>query len=144
MVYINLINTHLLNIAAAKAIGLRILNVSAEDSRDAEKNLTLVLGFMWQAAKMQLLGSMNLKSHPELTRLLKDGEDLHDLLSLPPQEILKRWAKYHLAKESYPKRINNFSSDVADGKVYTVLLKSIGNCKCDDNPLNWDKQSKLK
>ena len=29
---------------------------------------------------------------------------------------------------------------MANGKVYTVLLKSIGNGKCDDSPLNWDKQ----
>ena len=39
---------HLLNIAPAKVIGLRIFNVSAEELRDAEKNPTLVLWFMLQ------------------------------------------------------------------------------------------------
>jgi hypothetical protein len=97
-----------LNISAAKSVGLRISNVSAEELRDADKNPTLVLGFMWQAVKMQLLGSINLKAHPELIRLLQDGEDMNDLLALPPEEILKRWVNYHLAKENYPKRINNF------------------------------------
>jgi len=137
------IENHLLNLSAAKSIGLRIFNVSAEDLRDAEKNPTLVLGFMWQAVKMQLLGSINLKSHPELIRLLEDGEDLHDLLALPPEEILKRWVNYHLAKEEYPTRINNFGKDVADGKVYTVLLKSIDpQGKCNKDPLNWDNNKR--
>jgi len=132
-----------LNISAAKSIGLRIHNVSAEELRDADKNPTLVLGFMWQAVKMQLLGTINLKAHPELIRLLQDGEDMNDLLALPPEEILKRWVNYHLAKENYPKRINNFSTDIKDAKVYTVLLKSIGAEKgCNLDPLNWDNQKR--
>lgn len=133
------IENHLLNLNAAKAVGLRIFNVSAEDLRDADKNPTLVLGFMWQAVKMQLLGSINLKGHPELIRLLEDGEDMSDLLALPPEEILKRWVNYHLAKQNYPTRLKNFKGDVKDGKIYTVLLKSIDpKGKCTDDPLNWD------
>jgi len=128
-----------LNIAAAKSIGIRIFNLSAEDLRDAVKNPILVLGFMWQAVKLQLLGSVNLKSHPELIALVGDGEDMNDLLALPPEELLKRWVNYHLEKQEYPDRINNFSGDVKDGKVYTVLLKSIGADKgCTDEPLKWD------
>eukprot|EP01083_Nonionella_stella_P267022 902517_1 len=132
-----------LNISAAKAIGLRIYNLSAEDLRDAEKNPILVLGFMWQAVKMQLLGSVNLKSHPELIALVNDGEDMNDLLGLPPEELLKRWVNYHLEKQEYPKRIKNFGSDVKDGKVYTVLLKSIGENKgCNMDPLEWKDDKK--
>jgi len=131
-----------LNISAGKSIGLRIQNHSAEELRDADKNETLVLGFMWQAVKMQLLGSINLKAHPELVRLLQDGEEMNDLLALPPEEILKRWVNYHLAKENYPKRINNFSTDIKDAKVYTVLLKSISGGKCDADPLNWGDTGK--
>eukprot|EP01084_Bolivina_argentea_P295847 509470_1 len=139
----HIIENQNLNIAAAKSIGLRIFNVSAEDLRDAEKNPILVLGFMWQAVKMQLLGSINLKSHPELIRLLDDGEDMNDLLALPPEEILKRWVNYHMEKQDYPTRIKNFSKDVKDAKVYTVLLKSIGEDKgCNMDPLNWDNNKR--
>merc|ERR1712013_762968 len=114
-------------------------NLSAEDLRDAVKNPILVLGFMWQAVKLQLLGSVNLKSHPELIALVGDGEDMNDLLALPPEELLKRWVNYHLEKQDYDKRITNFSGDVKDGKVYTVLLKSIGADKgCSMDPLEWD------
>eukprot|EP01083_Nonionella_stella_P005287 15291_1 len=132
-----------LNIAAAKGIGLRIYNLSAEDLRDAEKNPILVLGFMWQAVKMQLLGSVNLKSHPELIALVNDGEDMNDLLGLPPEELLKRWVNYHMEKQEYPKRIKNFTSDIKDGNVYTVLLKSIGEDKgCNMDPLKWDQDKR--
>jgi len=138
-----IIENHNLNISAAKSIGLRITNISAEELRDADKNPTLVLGFMWQAVKMQLLASINLKNHPELIRLLEDGEEMNDLLALPPEEILKRWVNYHLAKQNYPKRINNFGTDVKDAKVYTVLLKSIDpNGKCNLDPLNWDSNKR--
>jgi len=130
-----------LNIAAAKSIGLRVYNISAEDLRDAEKNPILVLGFMWQAVKMQLLGNINLKACPELIALVNDGEDMNTLLGLPPEELLKRWVNYHMEKQGYDRRINNFSGDVKDAKVYTVLLKSIGEDKgCNTDPLDWDEQ----
>ena len=48
----------------------------------------------------------------------------------------------YLGKENCPKRIYNCSSNVANGKVCTVLLKSIGNGKWHDSPLNWDKQKR--
>jgi plastin-1 len=126
-----IIENQSLNIASAKSLGLRITNVSPEELRDAEKNQTLLLGFMWQAVKMQLLGSVNLKAHPELVRLLQDGETMADLLSLPPEEILKRWVNYHMAKQDFPRRIKNFGGDIKDAEVYTVLLKSIAPDKCD-------------
>jgi len=132
-----------LNIAAAKSIGLRVYNISAEDLRDAEKNPILVLGFMWQAVKMQLLGNINLKACPELIALVNDGEDMNDLLGLPPEELLKRWVNYHMERQNYDRRINNFSGDVKDAKVYTVLLKSIGEDKgCDLSPLEYADDGK--
>jgi len=137
------IENHNLNLSAAKSIGLRVSNLSAEELRDGEDNPILVLGFMWQAVKMQLLGSINLKAHPELIRLLEDGEEMNDLLALPPEEILKRWVNYHLAKQNYPKRIKNFGADVKDAKVYTVLLKSIDpKGKCNLDPLDWDNNKR--
>merc|ERR1712113_320668 len=46
-------------------------------------------------------------------------------------------------KQDYPARIINFSSDVKDAKVYTVLLKSIGEDKgCNMDPLKWSDDNK--
>jgi len=139
----HIIENQNLNIAAAKSIGLRVYNISAEDLRDAEKNPILVLGFMWQAVKMQLLGNINLKACPELIALVNDGEDMNDLLGLPPEELLKRWVNYHMERQGYDRRINNFSGDVKDAKVYTVLLKSIGEDKgCNMDPLKYTDDAK--
>ena len=44
-----------------------------------------------------------------------------------------------ICKRKLSKTYKNFSSNVANGKVYAVLLKSITNGKCDDSPLNQDK-----
>ena len=41
-----------------------------------------------------------------------------------------------ICKRKLSKTYKNFSSNVANGKVYAVLLKSITNGKCDDSPLN--------
>eukprot|EP00483_Globobulimina_turgida_P007471 UN07485 len=48
-----------------------------------------------------------------------------------------------MEKQDYPKRIKNFSSDIKDAKVYTVLLKSIGENKgCNMDPLDWDEKKR--
>lgn len=46
-----------------------------------------------------------------LIALLRDGENLEDLMKLSPEELLLRWANYHLEQANCPK-INNFSSDI--------------------------------
>lgn len=46
-----------------------------------------------------------------LIALLRDGESLEDLLKLSPEELLLRWANYHLEQAGAPK-VNNFSSDI--------------------------------
>ena len=48
-----------------------------------------------------------------------------------------------MEKQDYPTRIKNFNKDIKDGKVYTVLLKSIGEDKgCNMDPLNWDNKKR--
>lgn len=46
-----------------------------------------------------------------LVALLRDGESLEDLLKLSPEELLLRWANYHLESAGWHK-INNLSSDI--------------------------------
>ena len=49
---------------------------------------------------MALLAHINLKSNPNLIRLLLPGglETLETFLKLPPEKILLRWFNYHLAQ----------------------------------------------
>lgn len=46
-----------------------------------------------------------------LAALLREGETLEDLMKLSPEELLLRWANFHLENAGWHK-INNFSSEI--------------------------------
>ena len=120
---------HNLMISAAKSIGLKVINIGAEDLSEGRPHL--VLGLLWQMVKMALLARINLHDNPFLFRLLQDGETLQDLLKLPPEQILLRWINFHLKEAGSAKRVHNFGPDLADSEAYAVLLKQIdpdGKC----------------
>jgi len=123
-------------IAAAKSIGAIVVNVGAAELTQGEKNPHIVLGLIWQLVKIQLLNSINLKNHPELVRLLEEGEELADLLKLPPDQLLLRWFNYHLKNAGSKRRVANFGGDVKDSEAYTVLLHQIAPGTCDAAGLN--------
>lgn len=114
-------------INSAKAIGCNIVNVHASDLMDtlANNKQYLVLGMVWQIVKIQLLNSINLRERPELVKLLKEDEELADLMALPAEEVLLRWLNYHMEKQGCDRRVRNFGSDLKDGVVYGNLLHSI-------------------
>jgi len=124
-----------LGIAAAKSIGVITTNVGAAELIAGEKHPHLVLGMIWQLVKIQLLNSISLKNHPELIRLLEEGEELADLLKLTPEQLLLRWFNYHLKASGSSKRVKNFTSDVKDSEAYTILLNQIAPGQCDKSAL---------
>ena len=46
-----------------------------------------------------------------LAALLRDGESLEDLMKLSPEELLLRWANFHLDNAGI-EPINNLQSDI--------------------------------
>jgi len=52
-----------------------------------------------------------------LAALLRDGETLEDLMKLSPEELLLRWANFHLNNAGI-EPISNLSSDI---KVWELL-----------------------
>jgi len=56
-------------------------------------------------------------------------------LRLPPEQILIRWFNYHLKAAGWNRLVHNFSSDVADGENYTVLLNQLKPESCSRAPL---------
>uniref|UniRef100_A0A3B4A4M0 Plastin-3 n=1 Tax=Periophthalmus magnuspinnatus TaxID=409849 RepID=A0A3B4A4M0_9GOBI len=97
-----------LNLAlnSASAIGCHVVNIGAMDLREGKPHL--VLGLLWQ-----IIAGMKV-----------DGETLEDLMKLSPEELLLRWANYHLENAGYQK-ISNFSSDIKDSRAYFHLLNQI-------------------
>jgi plastin-1 len=124
---------HDLCINSAKGIGCSVVNIGAEDLKEGRPHL--VLGLMWQIIKIGLLQKINLTHHPELVRLLEEGEELQDLLKLPAEHILLRWVNYHLKNANHPRKMGNFSGDVKDSEIYTILLDKISGGRCDRSPL---------
>lgn len=113
-----------LNLAlnSASAIGCHVVNIGAEDLKEGRPHL--VLGLLWQVIKIGLFADIELSRNEALVALLLEGESLEDLMKLSPEELLLRWANYHLAKAGCNK-INNFSSDIKDSKAYYHLLNQV-------------------
>ncbi len=67
---------------------------------------------------------------PLQVRLLVEGEELTDLLRLPPEQILLRWINFHLAASGAGKRVSNFGTDLQDGEAYILMLSQINPAAC--------------
>ncbi|XP_057204809.1 plastin-3 isoform X1 [Triplophysa rosa] len=122
-----------LNLAlnSASAIGCHVVNIGALDLREGKPHL--VLGLLWQIIKIGLFADIELSRNEALAALLRDGETLEDLMKLSPEELLLRWANYHLDNSGWSK-INNFSHDIKlrdfsnaiqDSRAYFHLLNQI-------------------
>ncbi|XP_028446173.1 plastin-2 [Perca flavescens] len=113
-----------LNLAlnSSSAIGCHVVNIGAEDIKEGRQHL--VLGLLWQVIKIGLFADIELSKNEALVALLRDGESLEDLMKLSPEELLLRWANYHLEAAGAGK-INNFSSDIKDSKAYYNLLNQV-------------------
>ncbi|XP_076025846.1 plastin-3-like [Genypterus blacodes] len=112
-----------LNLAlnSASAIGCHVVNIGAEDLKKGKPHL--VLGLLWQIIRIGLFADIELSHNEALAALLEEGESLEDLMKLRPEELLLRWANFHLKKVG--KSITNFSGDIKDSEVYYALLQQI-------------------
>jgi len=123
-----------LAIESAKGIGCSVVNIGAGDIMNGTEHL--ILGLIWQIIRIGLLASISLSNHPELFRLLEEGEQISDLLKLSPEQILLRWFNYHLKRSGNPKRVKNFTSDIKDSEAYTLLLNQLAPGACGKEALN--------
>ncbi|KAK8847519.1 hypothetical protein IAR55_005377 [Kwoniella newhampshirensis] len=120
-------------ITSAKGIGCSVVNIGPSDIAEGREHL--ILGLIWQVIRRGLLSKIDIKIHPELYRLLDDGETLDEFLRLPPDQILLRWFNYHLKAAGWGRRVENFTRDVSDGENYTVLLNQLKPDQCSRSPL---------
>lgn len=124
-------------IESAKAIGCKTTGVHNSSLIEGPRCPHLVLGLIWQIVKIQLMSVINLKQHPELVKLLKEGEDFAKLLKLSPEAILIRWVNYHMKEAGSDLKLkrSSFSKDICDSEIYTVLLAQIMPDDCDKKAL---------
>jgi hypothetical protein len=107
-------------INSAKAIGCNVVNIGPQDLIEGKTHL--VLGLIWQIVKIGLFSKINLVNHPELYRLLEEGETIEDFLKLPIDQILLRWMNYHLKNAGSTKRVKNFTSDIKVRFFFEIVL----------------------
>lgn len=55
-----------------------------------------------------------------IAALLEEGESLEELMKLSPEELLLRWANFHLKKVGMS--ISNFSGDIKVKKCWCLNL----------------------
>ena len=87
-----------LAINSAKAVGCVVVGVDAHNIQSKQGKKWLLLGMVWQLIKMYLYKQITITHVPGLVNLLRDGEDINELLKLSPEEILLRWVNYQLDK----------------------------------------------
>lgn len=122
--------TENINVAinSAKAIGCSVVNIGPVDILEGKEHL--ILGLVWQVIKVGLLAKISLQFHPELARLLGDGETLEEFLKLPADAILMRWFNFQLKRAGCSRRVTNFSDDLVDSECYLHLLNVLSPENC--------------
>ncbi|XP_029021309.1 plastin-3-like [Betta splendens] len=110
-----------LGLNSASAIGCQVINIGAQDLKEGKPHL--VLGLLWQIIKIGLFAVIELSRNEAIAALLEEGESLEALMKLSPEELLLRWANFHLKKAGMS--ISNFSGDIKDSKAYFHLLEQI-------------------
>lgn len=113
----------MLALSSAQSIGCNVINIDAHDLMKGKQHL--VLGLLWQIIRIGLFNQITLEHCPGLVHLLKENEELQDLMQLSPEAILIRWVNYHMEKGGVDRRIGNFTTDIKDSIIYTHLLQQI-------------------
>jgi plastin-1 len=52
------------------------------------------------------------KNRSQLQQLVKDDEEVRDVASLPPQDILVRWINFHLKKAEHDQTVRALTPDL--------------------------------
>ncbi|XP_036611318.1 plastin-1 [Trichosurus vulpecula] len=113
-----------LNLAlnSASAIGCTVVNIGAQDLKEGKPHL--VMGLLWQIIKVGLFADIEISRNEALIALLREGEELEELMKLSPEDLLLRWVNFHLTNAGWQK-ISNFSQDIKDSRAYLHLLNQI-------------------
>lgn len=123
---------------ACQKLGLRIVNIGPQEIIDGRAHLILAL--LWKITCASYLKRVSAMAHPEINNLMLPNEDHGHFQGLSAEATLMRWFNFHLANAGSPRRISNFSSDIADGECYLTLLNEI--CGNIDVPNILNSQNK--
>merc|ERR1712172_43566 len=110
---------------SASSVGCVIIGMDSHNLNSEANKKWLILGLIWQLIKMYLFKQITISQVPGLVNLLRDGEEVSELMKLSPEQLLLRWVNYQLEKAGSDRRANNFSGDIKDSEIYTELLAQV-------------------
>jgi plastin-1 len=110
-----------INLALTAAKG-KIKLVGIDATAFLDKKPHLILAVCWQIARNLQTAHIQLKDCPEIMRLAKDGEELSDLLKVPPEDILIRWINFHLKAAGQNRVVTNLGKDLKDCEALFYVL----------------------
>ena len=119
-------------IMSAKSIGCMIEATSDDVLNEARKD---VIDLLYQILKPIVYKKISVQEYPQMLRFKQDKEEIEELLTLGPEDFLKRWFNFHLKKGGHDKQLTNFNEDVKDSEKYTILLNQIDS-NCDKSALD--------
>ena len=123
-----------LAINSAKSIGMSVVNIGPHDIIEGTPHI--ILGLTWQLIREALLRNIQLTATPELYRLLLENETIEDFMKMKPEHILLRWLNYHLSKAGSSRVATNFTKDLSDSEILTIVLNQIAPECCTMKPMS--------
>ena len=121
-------------INSAKSIGC-LTEAKSDDVLNEVRRLDVDL--LYQVLKPIVYKKISVQDYPQMLRFKQEKEEIEELLTLGPEDFIKRWFNYHLAKINHPKKLEKFGEDLKDSEKYTLLL-NILNEECDKSALEQD------
>ena len=111
-----------LTINSGKSVGCMI-ETTAEDVLNEDRSHDINL--LYQILKPIALKKIAVQDFPQLLRLKENKEENEQMLTLGPEDFLKRWFNLYLTKANYPRKVNNFSEDLKDIEKLGFLLNQL-------------------
>ena len=119
-------------IMSAKSIGCMIEATSDDVLNEVRKG---DIDLLYQILKPIVYKKISVQEFPQMLRFKQEKEEIEELLTLGPEDFLKRWFNYHLNKAGHGNKLTNFSEDVKNSEKYTILLNQL-NSDCDKSALD--------
>ena len=117
---------------SAKAIGC-LFETTSDDVLDEIRSKDVDL--LYQILMPIVYKKVTVQEFPQMLRFKQEKEEVEELLTLGPEDFIKRWFNYHLAKINHPKKLEKYEEDLKDSEKYTLLL-NILNPECDKSALD--------
>ena len=119
-------------INSAKSIGC-LTEATSDDVLNEIRHLDIDL--LYQVLKPLVYKKISVQEFPQMLRFKQEKEEVEELLTLGPEDFLKRWYNYHLAKINHPNKVVKFGEDLKDSVKYTLMLNLL-NEACDKSAID--------